>query len=63
MDVLVDDVEAHHAVGRSYADAPEIDGSVFLDTADVRPGDRVSALIRRSSAHDLWASVDAPTRR
>jgi len=56
VDILVDQVEERCAVGRTYADAPEIDGSVFLDSTDVRPGDFVSGVVQHSDAHDLWAS-------
>ncbi len=44
IDVIVDEVDAEGAIGRSKWDAPEIDGSVFLsDAAGVRAGDIVQA--------------------
>lgn len=53
--VLIDEVHADGAVGRTYADAPEIDGVVHLtDEFDVKPGDKVWAQIIHSDAHDLW---------
>ncbi|MEG3619743.1 30S ribosomal protein S12 methylthiotransferase RimO [Magnetovibrio sp. PR-2] len=58
MEVLIDDITEDGAVGRSYADSPEIDGQVFLDGAtDLKPGDMVEATITKSGAYDLWAEV------
>jgi ribosomal protein S12 methylthiotransferase len=44
------------ATARSQADAPEIDGQVFLRNvpASLRPGDFASALIEDADAHDLF---------
>ena len=44
------------ATGRSQADAPEIDGQVFLRDVDaeMRPGDIVNARIEDADAHDLF---------
>lgn len=54
--VLIDEVTTEGAVGRCYADAPEIDGQVFLtDEFDVSPGDKIWAQIIHSDEHDLWA--------
>ena len=57
LDILIDEVEENYAIGRSFADAPEIDGNVFLDSTRVQPGDLVRATVQRSDAHDLWAAV------
>lgn len=56
IDVLIDSVDSHEgAVGRSWADAPEIDGSVFLPQhTSVKPGDIVRGRISRADAYDLW---------
>ena len=57
IDVLVDEVDAEGAIGRSKWDAPEIDGSVFLNgAADLRPGDIVSARVVAADDYDLWAN-------
>lgn len=57
IDVLIDEVDAEGAVGRSQWDAPEIDGSVFLDgETDVRPGDIVRAVVEDADETDLWAT-------
>lgn len=52
--VLIDDARQTTAVGRSTADAPEIDGVVHLrNVADASPGDWADVLITDSDAHDL----------
>jgi ribosomal protein S12 methylthiotransferase len=56
LDVLIDEVGEEGAVGRSAWDAPDIDGSVFLDKASgLKPGDLVRATVTRSDDYDLWA--------
>ena len=47
------------ATGRSQADAPEIDGQVFLReaSADLRPGDVVTVLVEDADAHDLLGAI------
>ena len=49
------------ATARSQADAPEIDGNVFLRNvpATLRPGDIVSVQIEDADAHDLFGVVVA----
>ena len=57
MTVLVDSVDEHCAVARSSADAPEIDGSVFIeDAAGLKPGDMIDVTIDEAGDYDLWAS-------
>ncbi len=56
MDVLIDEVdgETGNRVGRSFRDAPEIDGIVTVAGApDARPGDMVKVKIEGSSEYDL----------
>lgn len=54
--VLVDDVDEENAVGRSMADAPEIDGVVYLEGgAGLLPGDWVEVEITGADDHDLYA--------
>ncbi|MBA3979258.1 MAG: 30S ribosomal protein S12 methylthiotransferase RimO [Alcanivorax sp.] len=58
IEVLIDEVTEDGAVGRSQADAPEIDGLVYLDgETGLRPGQRVSARVSDSDEHDLWARL------
>ncbi len=47
------------ATGRSQADAPEIDGNVFLRNVPpgLQPGDIVDALVEDADAHDLFGVI------
>jgi ribosomal protein S12 methylthiotransferase len=56
LDVIVDEIdEDGGATGRSQADAPEIDGNVFLrDAGGLTQGDIVSVLIEDADDHDLF---------
>ena len=49
------------ATGRSQADAPEIDGAVYLRnvSATLVPGDIVDAIIEDADAHDLYGFTNA----
>lgn len=56
MTVLVDAVDEQGIIARSAADAPEIDGNVFLEEdTDAAPGDFLEVEIIGSGEHDLWA--------
>jgi ribosomal protein S12 methylthiotransferase len=55
LDVLVDMVEQGTPVGRSYRQAPEIDGVVILDEG--RPGEWVRAEVTAAYEADLKATV------
>ncbi len=56
IDVIIDEVDEDGAVGRSRWDAPEIDGSVFLDgDHGVKPGDIVQAQVTQADEYDLEA--------
>ncbi|MGE0856915.1 MAG: 30S ribosomal protein S12 methylthiotransferase RimO, partial [Hyphomicrobiaceae bacterium] len=56
IDVIIDEVDEEGAMGRSKWDAPEIDGSVFLNgDTDVAPGDIVRARVAHADEYDLWA--------
>lgn len=56
MRILIDEVTPEGAIGRTYADAPEIDGVVHLtDEFDVAPGDLIWGEIIHADEHDLWA--------
>ncbi len=53
--VLIDEINSEGAVGRTYMDAPEIDGKVYLsDEFDVQAGDQVWVQIIHADEHDLW---------
>ena len=56
IEVLIDEVDEQGAIGRSYADAPEIDGKVYLDGfTDTFPGDALLVTITGANEYDLWA--------
>lgn len=57
MDVLIDEVDEDGAIGRSQADAPEIDGAIYLnDITHLKPGDIVRVTVEAADEYDLWAS-------
>jgi len=56
--VLVDEVGASVAVGRSSADAPEIDGKVYVHgAAKLKPGQLIEVRIERAESHDLHGAL------
>ena len=56
IDVLIDEISDDGYVARSKADAPEIDGLVYLESDfDHAPGDIVRVKVIGSDEHDLWA--------
>lgn len=57
--VLIDEVSPGKAIGRSRADAPEIDGVVHIDTGKKRllPGQMVNVAITGSDAYDLFGTL------
>jgi ribosomal protein S12 methylthiotransferase len=58
MKVLVDEVDEEGAIARSYADAPEIDGQVYItDGQSLKVGDLVEVVITDSDTHDLWGEL------
>jgi len=57
MQVLVDDVDEEGSVARSAADAPEIDGLVYINGEQLAVGEFVTVRITDSDEHDLWGEV------
>jgi len=56
--VLVDEVVEEGAVARSKADAPEIDGQVFIDGAThLKVGDFVDVELEEADEYDLWGHL------
>ena len=56
--VLVDEVDEEGAIARSFADAPEIDGQVYITNGQsLKAGDLVEVLITDSDTHDLWGEL------
>ena len=58
LDVLIDEIiEPGAAVGRTFADAPEIDSSVIVTGAEVSPGDMVPVELMQRDDYDLVGVV------
>jgi ribosomal protein S12 methylthiotransferase len=56
--VLIDEVVEEGAVARSKADAPEIDGQVFIDNAThLKVGDFVEVVLEEADDYDLWGRL------
>ena len=56
LDVLVESRRGADAVGRSFRDAPEIDGAVVVRGCDATPGTLVAARIVEAAHYDLTAA-------
>ncbi|TBL37894.1 30S ribosomal protein S12 methylthiotransferase RimO [Hafnia alvei] len=58
--VIIDEVDEEGAIGRSMADAPEIDGAVYLNgETTLKIGDVVNVTIENVDEYDMWGSVSA----
>jgi len=58
LEVLVDEANAEQIVARSAADAPEIDGNVFIQAdASIEAGDFIQVKIEDADEHDLHGSL------
>lgn len=61
--VLLENINSSgSATGRSYLDAPEIDGLVYIDSvikSDYLPGDIIPVKITKVSAYDLYGVIDS----
>ncbi|MBN2630332.1 MAG: 30S ribosomal protein S12 methylthiotransferase RimO [Rhodobacteraceae bacterium] len=61
LQVIVDEVDEDGATCRTMADAPEIDGNLFID-ADfdhLSPGDLVTVTVDEAGEYDLWGRLTA----
>jgi ribosomal protein S12 methylthiotransferase len=59
MTVLIDEIDENGAIARSAADAPDIDGLVYIENGQqLKVGDFVAVRIVDSDTHDLWAEMD-----
>ncbi|KMK52353.1 ribosomal protein S12 methylthiotransferase [[Actinobacillus] muris] len=57
--VIVDEIDDDGIIGRSMADAPEIDGVVYVDNtskAEIAIGQIISVTITHSDEYDLWGT-------
>ena len=58
-EVIVDEVDSEGAICRTKADAPEIDGTLFIESnfECLRPGDFCNVLVEDYSEYDLWGKI------
>ncbi|BAN95753.1 miaB-like tRNA modifying enzyme YliG [Plautia stali symbiont] len=55
--VIIDEVDEEGAVGRSMADAPEIDVAVYLNgDRQVKVGEVVRVKVEHADEYDLWGT-------
>ncbi len=54
MQVLIDEVGDEVSIGRTYRDAPEIDGQVIIEGAELPVGEFTTVMITHADEHDLW---------
>ncbi|MBA4490945.1 30S ribosomal protein S12 methylthiotransferase RimO [Paracoccus sp. S1E-3] len=59
IEVIVDEVDEDGATCRTKADAPEIDGNLFIDEGfeALKPGDIVSVTVDEAGEYDLWGKL------
>ena len=57
MTVLTDDTGEDFTIARSSADAPEIDGVVYIEGERLESGQFAEVEITHSSEHDLWGKL------
>ena len=59
MQVIVDEVDDEGATCRTKADAPEIDGNLFIDEGfeGLKPGDIVPVMVEEAGEYDLWGRL------
>jgi len=54
--IVIDEVDEEGAIGRSWREAPDIDGVVqLMGFTDCAPGDRIAVRIIDADEHDLYA--------
>ena len=59
MDVIIDEIDGDAATCRTKADAPEIDGNLFIDEGfeGLSVGDIVTVEVEEAGEYDLWGRV------
>ncbi|MEO8244960.1 MAG: 30S ribosomal protein S12 methylthiotransferase RimO, partial [bacterium] len=57
--VIVDEVDQEGATCRTQADAPEIDGNLYIDAQfdQLKPGDMVVVEVEEAGEYDLWGRL------
>lgn len=59
LDVIVDEIDGEGIIGRTKADAPEVDGLVYIENLSgtpVKVGEFIKVTITHSDEYDLWGS-------
>ena len=59
LDVIVDEIDDEGIIGRTKADAPEVDGLVYIEnlsSAPVKVGEFIKVTITHSDEYDLWGT-------
>ena len=62
LEVIIDDIDDDGiATCRTWADAPEIDGNLFVDegTENLSVGQLITVKVDEASEYDLWGQIDA----
>ena len=61
LEVIVDEIDDEAATCRTKADAPEIDGNLFIDEdfEGLSPGDILTVEVEEASEYDLWGRIPA----
>ena len=59
LSVIVDEIDEEGATCRTMADAPEIDGNLFIDEGfeNLKTGDIVKVTVDEAGEYDLWGSL------
>ncbi len=59
IDVIVDEIDEEGAICRTKADAPEIDGNLFIEDnfEKIHVGDIVKVNVKASGDYDLWGAI------
>ncbi|MDU5647828.1 MAG: 30S ribosomal protein S12 methylthiotransferase RimO [Haemophilus parainfluenzae] len=59
LDVIVDEIDDEGIIGRTKADAPEVDGLVYIENLSCTPvkvGEFIKVTITHSDEYDLWGT-------
>ena len=59
LDVIVDEIDDEGIIGRTKADAPEVDGLVYIENLSgtpVKVGEFIKVTITHSDEYDLWGT-------
>lgn len=58
IDVLIDETSDEGIIGRTSADAPEIDGCIYVESdRTLKPGDIVKVRVTEADEYDLWGEA------